>query len=101
MANPKVITGYEPSGSGWELVNDQVFTQGPPGTRVVAGYQDFSLLTLLGRSLIGNDVSMQELHDQLSSQGYWIYYMGGWNNPPGGPFGAGIDNYRITWLRKA
>ena len=101
MATPKVITGYEPTGPGWSLINDQVFTKGDPGTQVVSGYQDFSLLTVLGKSLIGNYVTMQELHDKLSAQGFWIYYMGGWNNPPGGPFGIGIDTYRITWLRRA
>ena len=94
----QVNTGYEPSGSNWTLVTEDVFQQGVPNTPVVAGYQDFNLFTILGKSLFGNYVTMQQLYDTLTAQGYVIYYMGGWNDPPGF---IGTDHYRITWLRKA
>lgn len=94
---PQVITGYEPdTDDGWEFVDEEVVQKGAPGTPVVAGYQDSSVISIAGFDL-WSSISNQQLVSQVRARSAICYYLSRWRNPPS-ILGTGLDQYRICYV---
>lgn len=95
---PLVRTAYDPDTSqGWYLAAEKVYAQGPPGTRVVSEYVDARILSIAGIDLWGG-LGIDNVHDEMSRNGLWIYYMSLWRNPPN-PI-LGFDDYRCIAVHR-
>lgn len=68
----------------------------PAGTKVIAGYQDSTVLSIAGWDLWGN-VSYSDILNLVHQHGAVAYYMSRWHNPPGF-LGTGLDTYRICYV---
>lgn len=90
---PQVTTGYEPSGDGWQFVDERVISRAPAGTQVVGAYQDCTVLTIAGIDLWGS-TTIGDFVDQMGQQGFTTYYVSRWKQPPSF-LGIGLTTYRV------
>jgi hypothetical protein len=97
MACPQLLPNlgqvqYLRPGSGYSCVFAQIVDYAPSNKSVKVDYNDISFFVAGGKTFPwASQLSPQDIANKLRSQGYTVYYMEIWENPP--TLFAGVDEY--------